>query len=69
MDGARTPAERTAGTGGNLELSGSGPCGTGRKKHVRRRRVRPVLNWDGSLYNDEIPDPESPEVPDEPERT
>ncbi len=43
----------------------SGPARANRKKPVSRDRVRSVLNWESSLYNDEIPDPESPELPDE----
>lgn len=43
----------------------SGLARANRKKSVSRARVRRVLNWESSLYNDEIPDPDSPELPDE----
>ncbi|MBE3520350.1 MAG: hypothetical protein IMW97_08715 [Firmicutes bacterium] len=38
---------------------------TNRKKSIIREKVRSALNPESSLYNDEIPDPDSPELPDE----
>lgn len=68
MDGSKKQTETKVANArrGGERRPGRSPAG--RRKAVQRRKVRPALNWDGSLYNDEIPDPESPELPDEPDR-
>lgn len=64
----RTQTQKKTGEVRGTTRTGRGKSGlarTTRKKPFGREKVRAVLNWDGSLYNDEIPDPESPELPDE----
>lgn len=67
----RTDAQKKTGEVRNTSQTGRVTPRTGqgqrvsRKKPLGRRKPRSVLNWESSLYNDEIPDPECPELPDE----
>ena len=64
----RTQTQKKTGEVRSTNRAGRGKSGLGRtnrKKSIIREKVRTVLNWESSLYNDEIPDPDSPELPDE----